>query len=56
MKPQKFVDSDAAFNLGAAVGALDVCQPGVYVAMSGRVAKPEKMERNMRTGLFQSKL
>lgn len=37
MRPEKFSDSDAHFNLGLALGALNVLPPGVYVAISGRV-------------------
>jgi len=37
IKPERFSDTDAGFNIGTAVGALPYIQTGVYVAMSGRV-------------------
>src|SRR4030043_103547 len=37
MKPEKFKDSDADFNLGVAVGAMSVLKDGIYIAMNGRV-------------------
>jgi L-asparaginase len=52
MKPEKFSDSDASFNVGAAVGALNVLSSGVYIAMSGRVLPWNKVRRDERTGRF----
>ncbi|MBN1778991.1 MAG: asparaginase [Candidatus Buchananbacteria bacterium] len=37
MKPEKFKNSDAEFNIGTAVGAINFLKNGVYVAMSGMV-------------------
>ncbi len=37
MRPEKFARSDADFNLGMAVGAVQVLPPGVYVALGGLV-------------------
>ena len=37
MRPERFVDTDAQFNLGVCFGALDCAAPGVYVCMNGRV-------------------
>jgi len=39
MNPERFRESDADFNLGMAVGAVYACQPGVYIALNGRVAR-----------------
>jgi L-asparaginase len=55
MKPEKFVDSDAAFSLGTAVGAINVLQQGVYIAMNGRIYPWNKVKRNSRTGQFVEK-
>jgi len=52
MKPEKFLDSDASFNVGAAVGALNVLDSGVYIAMNGRVLSWDKVSRDGRTGRF----
>ena len=55
MKPEKFVDSDASFNLGTAVGAVNVLQQGVYLAMNGRIYLWNKVKRNSHTGQFVEK-
>lgn len=55
VKPEKFVDSDASFNLGTAVGAVNVLQEGVYIAMNGRIYAGNKVRRNRETGQFVEK-
>ncbi len=55
MKPEKFVDSDASFNLGTAIGAINLMQRGVYVAMNGRVYPWNKVKRDGETGQFIEK-
>lgn len=44
--PEKFKGSDAAFNVGCAVGALQLIQAGVYVAMSGAVYPHDQVARD----------
>ena len=48
LKPEKFRDSDAVFNLGVALGALAApnVAPGIYVAMSGRVYPHDAVARD----------
>jgi L-asparaginase len=55
MKPERFVDSDASFNLGSAVGAVNVLQNGVYISMNGRIYPWNKVKRNSHTGQFVEK-
>jgi L-asparaginase len=52
LRPEKFSDSDAAFNLGAAVAAVQILPPGVYIAMSGRVYQWNACEKNPQNGKF----
>ena len=52
MRPQKFRDTDAAFNIGVAVGSVHVLPAGVYVAMGGAVISHERCRRDMKTGAF----
>jgi len=52
MRPQKFVDSDAAFNVGVAIGALNVLGSGTYLAMHGRIHEANSVRRDGRSGLF----
>jgi L-asparaginase len=37
MLPAIHKDSDALFNIGTAVGAIDHLGPGVFIAMSGKI-------------------
>ena len=52
MRPEKFSDSDAEFNLGLAIGALNVLPPGVYIAMSGRVYPWNRCRKDRATERF----
>jgi len=51
-KPEKFKETDADFNVGMAVGAIDFLPPGVYIAMNGKVRIFDKIKRNQKTGHF----
>jgi L-asparaginase len=51
-RPEAFAHSDAAFNVGTAVGALDHADKGVYIAMSGRVLPWDKIHKDPITGVF----
>ena len=37
LNPARFRGSDAEFNIGCAVGAVQSLPPGVYIAMNGRI-------------------
>ena len=37
MKPEKFQNSDADFNVGMAVGAINFLEKGIYIAIDGLV-------------------
>ena len=54
MRPQKMVDSDAAFNIGAAVTVIGILGSGVYVTMNGRIFAAGAVRRDGRTGHFVS--
>jgi L-asparaginase len=53
-KPEKFTNSDADFNVGAAVGAINVLGYGVFIAMNGVVYRHDKVKRDKATGRFVS--
>lgn len=53
--PERFSNSDAMFNIGTAVGAINVLEQGVYIAMNGRIYPSDKCARDMDTGLFVEK-
>lgn len=55
-KPERFVDSDASFNVGLAIGATSICDPGsVVICMNGNVIPAEKCVRDQDTGLYRTK-
>ena len=55
-KPERFVDSDASFNVGCAVAATACCEPGsVVICMNGNVIPVEQCERDEESGLFRRK-
>lgn len=53
LNPARFQSSDAVFNIGCAIGAVQVLQPGVYIAMSGRVWDPAKVRKNRDANRFE---
>jgi len=55
MRPEQFSNSDASFNIGMAVGALNILKSGIYIAMHGRVYSWDKVKRDMKTGQFIEK-
>lgn len=52
MIPYEIANSDALFNLGFAVGAAQLLQPGVYVAMNGQVFHWDNVQKNRSAGVF----
>lgn len=52
MRPERFSNSDAGFNIGVAVGAINVLNSGVYIAMNGKIFDYQKVERDYDTGMF----
>lgn len=53
MQPARFHDTDAIFNIGFALGTLANIEPGVYLAMNGRVFDPIKARKNRDVGRFE---
>ena len=54
-QPYKFKQSDAEFNIGLAIGALNIIEDGVYIAMNGRVYKWDECQK-MPDGRFMEKV
>lgn len=54
LNPAKFEGSDAVFNIGCAVGAVQALDEGVWIAMSGRVWDPRKVRKNREANRFES--
>jgi L-asparaginase len=53
MVPARFKESDAPFNIGCAVGAVQSLAPGVYIAMNGRIFDPGKVRKNRELNRFE---
>ena len=53
MYPAQYRDSDAVFNLGCALLAAQVLQPGVYIAMNGRIFDPRRTVKNVEMNRFE---
>jgi len=53
LSPARFRGSDAEFNIGTAVGAVQSKPPGVYVAMNGRIWDPLKVRKNVEANRFE---
>jgi L-asparaginase len=53
LNPARFRDSDAIFNIGCAVGAVQSLPAGVYIAMNGKVWDPEHVRKNRRQNRFE---
>ncbi|WP_299976772.1 asparaginase domain-containing protein [Desulfobacula sp.] len=56
MEPAKFKSSDAIFNLGSAVAAVQILPNGVYLAISGKIFTPENVRKNRILKLFEEKI
>ena len=52
IKPERFTDSDASFNIGVAIGAINALTEGVYIAMNGCIYSSNNVMRNPKTGQF----
>lgn len=50
--PARFVEGDAAFNLGLAFAAAQIAPPGVYVTMNGTVFPAASVRKDRDIGSF----
>ncbi len=54
LQPAAFAESDAVFNIGCAIGAVQSKEPGVYIAMNGQVFDADKVIKNLDANRFES--
>ena len=54
LNPARFQGSDAVFNIGCAVGAVQTLDNGVYITMNGRIWDPQKVRKNRDANRFES--
>lgn len=53
IEPALFKTSDAVFNIGCALGAVQCLSPGVYIAMNGRIFKAAEVRKNLKINRFE---
>ncbi len=54
LAPARFRITDAVFNLGLALGAVQSLPPGVYLAMNGTIFEAGKVRKNKEAGRFEA--
>jgi L-asparaginase len=54
LTPARFRTTDAIFNVGMAVAAVQASPPGVYIAMSGQVFTAGEVRKNRAENRFES--
>lgn len=52
MRPEQFSNSDAPVSIGTAIGAVQLLEVGVYIAMHGVVKPWNSIKRNLDTGKY----
>jgi L-asparaginase len=53
MQPALFKGTDALFNIGAAITAVQILPFGVYIVMNGRIFDPYKVMKNRVSNCFE---
>ena len=53
LTPARFRTTDAVFNVGMAVAAVQALEPGVYIAMSGQVFRAGQVRKNRAENRFE---
>jgi L-asparaginase len=56
LSPARFKSTDAVFNVGMAVGAVQVVPEGVYIAMNGQVFAGSQVRKNRDANRFEALL
>ena len=54
LQPGRFADSDAPFNLGMAVAAVQTLGPGVWLAVNGHVHAADRVRKNRKLNRFEA--
>ena len=55
LNPARFRGSDAEFNIGCAVGAVQSLPAGAWIAMNGRIWSPDKVRKNVDANRFEAR-
>ncbi len=54
MQPARMRTTDAPFNLGFAIGALQCLDSGTYIAMNGQIFNTNNVQKNRQLGRFET--
>jgi len=54
LNPARFRDSDAVFNIGCAVGAVQALQHGSWIVMNGCIWDPHRVKKNRDKNRFEA--
>lgn len=53
MQPAKFRSTDASFNIGCAIIAVQLLPDGVYIAINGRIFNPDSVRKHHELNRFE---
>jgi L-asparaginase len=53
IEPARSKSSDAPFNIGSAVAAVQLLPAGVYIVINGRVFDPNRVQKNLELNRFE---
>jgi L-asparaginase len=56
MEPALFTTSDAVFNIGCALAAVQILPAGVHIAMNGAILAADRAFKNLETNRFDERL
>ena len=54
MQPARMRFSDSAYNIGVATNAVQLLEPGVYLAMNGQIFDPRTTTKNVSMSRFET--
>lgn len=54
LSPAKFKNSDAEFNIGFAMAAVQTLEPGAYITMNGRIFSAGNVRKNRERNQFET--
>lgn len=54
LHPARFRDSDAVFNIGCAVGAVQSLSEGTWIVMNGKIWRPGEVRKNRAENRFET--
>lgn len=53
LSPARFKGTDAEFNIGFALAAVQLLPPGAYIAMNGRIFRADEVKKNRAANRFE---